>query len=57
MHLNCPTWLDKNFEIYLPEMARNAFKLSTMIGEIFEIYLPEMARNAFKLSMMVEQNF
>ena len=29
----------ENFEIYLPEIAKNALKLSTMVGEHFEIYL------------------
>ena len=38
-------------------MAKNAFKLSTMIGENFEIQLSQMAKNAFKLSIMVGENF
>ena len=33
-------------------MARNALKLSTMVGENFEICISEMARNALKLSTM-----
>ena len=38
-------------------MAKNALKLSTMVGEIFEIYLSEMAKNALKLSTTVGENF
>ena len=38
-------------------MAKNAFKLSTMVGEMFEIYLYNEIENAFKLSTMVGQNF
>ena len=30
-------------------MAKNVFKLSTMVGENFEIYFSQMAKNAFKL--------
>ena len=26
------------FQIYLPQIAKNALKLSTMVGETFEIY-------------------
>ena len=35
----------ENFEIYWPQMARNVFKLSTMIEENLEICWPQMARN------------
>ena len=38
-------------------MARNALKLSTMVGEIFEICISKMARNALKLSTAVGENF
>ena len=38
-------------------MAKNAFKLSTMVGENFEIYFSQMAKNAFKLSTMVGEHF
>ena len=38
-------------------MAKNALKLSTMVGENFEIYLPQMAKNALKLFTMVGENF
>jgi len=34
-------------------VAKNAFKLSTMVGENFEIYRSQVAKNAFKLSTMV----
>ena len=37
-------------------MAKNALKLSTMVGENFEIYSPQMAKNALKLSTMVGEN-
>ena len=47
----------ENFEIYLCQMVKNAFKLSTMVGENFEIYLCQMVKNAFKLSTMVGENF
>ena len=39
------------------EIARNLFKLSTMVGENFEIYMSEMANNTLKLSTMVGENF
>ena len=38
-------------------MSKNAFKLSTMVGEYFEIYFSQMSKNAFKLSIMVGENF
>ena len=34
-------------------MAKNASKLSTMVGENFEIYCSQMAKNASKLSMVL----
>ena len=37
-------------------MAKNAPKLSTMVGENFEIHLSQMAENAPKLSTMVGEN-
>ena len=40
-------------QIYSSQMAKDAFKLSTMVGENFKIYLSLMAKNAFKLSTMV----
>ena len=47
----------KNFDIDLSQMAKNALKLSTMVGENFEIYLSQIAKNAFKLFTMVGENF
>ena len=38
----------ENFEMYISQMAKKAFKLSTMVGENFEIYVSQMAKNAFK---------
>ena len=38
-------------------MAKNAFKLSTIVGENFEIYFSQMAKNALKLSLMVGGKF
>ena len=38
-------------------MAKNALKLSTMVGENFNIYLSEMAKNALKYSTMVGEYF
>ena len=38
-------------------MAKNAHRLTTMVGEIFEIYLYQIAKNALKLSTMVGENF
>ena len=35
----------ENFEIYLPQMAKNTLKLSNIFGENFEIHLPQMAKN------------
>ena len=38
-------------------MAKNALKLSTMVGENFEIHLFQMGKNAPKLSTMLGENF
>ena len=38
-------------------MAKNALKLTTMVGENFEIYLSQIAKNALKLSTMVGEIF
>ena len=38
-------------------MAKNALKLSTMVGENFEIHLSQMAKNDLKLSTIVGDNF
>ena len=38
-------------------MARNALKLSTMVGENFEICIYKMARNVLQLPTMVVENF
>ena len=38
-------------------MARNALKISTMVGENFENCISEMARNALKMFTMVEDIF
>ena len=43
----------KLFEIYLSQMAENALKLSTMVGENFEFYYSQMAKNAFKVSPLM----
>ena len=43
-----------NFEIHSSQMAKNAPKLSTMVGESFEICSSQMAKNAIKLSNRVE---
>ena len=40
--------LREMFEIYFPQMSKNALKLSSMVGEIIEIYLPQMTKNALK---------
>ena len=47
----------ENFESFLPQMAKIAFKLSTMVGENIESFLPQMAEIAFKLFTMVGENF
>ena len=44
-------------EIYCAQMAKNASKLSTMVGENFEIYCYQMAKNTSKLSSMVGEMF
>ena len=54
MHINCLLWLDKFLNL-LSEMAKNAFKLSTMVGEIFELILSQMAKTALKLSVKVRE--
>ena len=46
----------ENFEIFWPQTAINALKLSTMVGENFEISWPQMARNALKLTTTVGEN-
>jgi hypothetical protein len=38
-------------------MAKNEFKLSSMVGENFEIYFSQMAKNDLKLSTMVGEHF
>ena len=38
----------ENFEICIPEMAKNALKLSTMVREKFEICISEMVIHALK---------
>ena len=38
IHSNCPQWLGGNLAIYKSQMAKNAFKLSTVVGENFEMY-------------------
>ena len=38
-------------------MAKNAPKLTTMVGVNFEICWSEMAKNALKLSTIVGENF
>ena len=35
----------ENFEMYSSQLAKSAFKLSTMVGENFEIYLSEMGKS------------
>ena len=37
IHSNCSPWLGENLAIYKSQMAKNTFKLSTMVREIFEI--------------------
>ena len=38
-------------------MAKNTFKLSTMVGENFERYSSQVSKNTLKLSTMVGENF
>ena len=45
------------FESYLPQIARIAYKFSTMVGENFEIHISQMAKNELKLCTMVGENF
>ena len=45
----------ETFVRYLPEIARNVFKLSPIIGEIYESKVPQMPRKAFKSSTMAEK--
>ena len=40
----------EKLESYLPQIARIAFKFSSMVGEYFESYLPQIARIGFKFS-------
>ena len=57
MHYNRPPWLEKSFEIYFFEMAKNTLQSWIMVGENFEIYFSEMAKNTLQLSTMVGENF
>ena len=36
--------LEENYEIYISHVAKNTFKLSTMVGENYEIYLSQVAK-------------
>ena len=47
--------MENFFEIWSSQIAKNALKLTTMVGEIFEICSsqPQMAKNAFKLSTII----
>ena len=40
--------VEENFEVHSSQMAKNASKLSTMVGENFEIYWSQIAKNALK---------
>ena len=51
MLINFPPWLEKNLK-FMSEIAINAFKLSTMVGENFEIQMSEITRNAYKFLTM-----
>ena len=46
-------WLKKSFGIYSSQLAKNALKLSSMVGENFGIYSSQLAKNALKLSTMI----
>ena len=48
---------DKNYDIYLSQMAKYALNLLNMIGENFDIYWPQMAKYALKLWTMVGDFF
>ena len=48
--------MEKIFEFCISEMARNALKLFTMVGEKFEICISKMAGNALILSTMLGEN-
>ena len=41
----------ENFEINSCQVAKYAFKLSTMVGENFRIYLSQVPKNAFKFEV------
>ena len=43
--------------MYSSPSAKDALKLSTMVGENFEIYSSPIAKNALKMSTMVGENF
>ena len=47
----------ENFAINLSQIAKIAFKSSSMVGEIFAIDLSQMAKIAFKSSTMVGEHF
>ena len=59
MHSNCQPWLEKNLKFTaLVRMAKNSFKLSTMVGENFEISCSHMAYfPGFPLNFKIFQEF
>ena len=49
--------LGKKIEIYMPQIIKTGYKLSTLIGENVEIYMSHIAKIGHKLSTMVGENF
>jgi hypothetical protein len=47
----------ENFEIYLSQMCKYVFTLSTMVGENFENYLSQFYKYALTLSTMFGEDF
>ena len=45
--LNCPPWLEKILK-FVSQMAKNALKLSTMVGENLGILWSQMSTNTLK---------
>jgi len=52
MHLKCPPWLEKILLFFGLKLAKNALKLSPMVGENVDIFLSQMAKNALNKSFL-----
>ena len=47
----------ENFQIYSSQLAKNTFKLSTMVEKQIGSYSSQLVKNTLKLSTMVGENY